>query len=89
MQRRPRSHTPREARRHDDNWREHTSRFDSGRRCEGEAISSNLFSMISTPSDPFSNRKALVSCNDFDLWLAAHLTDVLDKMGLVDDDEEA
>jgi hypothetical protein len=30
-----------------------------------------------------------MSCCKMDIWLAAHLTDVLDKMALVDDDETA
>lgn len=33
--------------------------------------------------------KAVIGCNELDIWLAAHLTDLLDKMGLVEDDEEA
>lgn len=28
-----------------------------------------------------------MSCYELDIWLAAHLTDTLDKMALVDDDE--
>lgn len=28
-----------------------------------------------------------MSCYELDIWLAAHLTDMLDKMALVDDDE--
>lgn len=29
-----------------------------------------------------------MTCNDFDPWLVAHLTDLLDKLGLVEDDSE-
>lgn len=31
---------------------------------------------------------ALIGCHDLDLWLAAHLGDVFDKLALVPDDEE-
>ncbi|KAK8869665.1 hypothetical protein IAR55_000233 [Kwoniella newhampshirensis] len=32
--------------------------------------------------------KALMGCYDFDVWLAAHLGDLLDKLELIPDDEE-
>ncbi|TXT13662.1 hypothetical protein VHUM_01029 [Vanrija humicola] len=32
--------------------------------------------------------KALMGCHQLDIWLAAHLGDVFDKLGLVPDDEE-
>ncbi|KAL1411069.1 hypothetical protein Q8F55_002016 [Vanrija albida] len=32
--------------------------------------------------------KALMGCHELDVWLAAHLGDVFDKLGLVPDDEE-
>jgi nuclear pore complex protein Nup85 len=31
---------------------------------------------------------ALIGCHDLDLWLAAHLGDVFDKLAMVPDDEE-
>lgn len=50
--------------------------------------SAQLDDMIQANLSSGSIIKALMGCYDLDVWLAAHLGDVFDKLALIPDDEE-
>jgi len=37
---------------------------------------------------PWADIQALISCHELDVWLAAHLGDIFDKLAMIPDDEE-
>jgi nuclear pore complex protein Nup85 len=55
--------------------------------CKGNII--QVYPSFASPStEADADLQAMTGCQELDVWLAAHLGDVFDKLALIPDDEE-